>query len=200
LRLFVAAYPPPEAIADLAAQVSRLHIGEAAARGINVRLTAQETLHLTLAFLGEVEDDRLPKVTSALDRAAAAWHERPAGAGSAEDNRPPRVRLGGGGRFGRGRFTLLWIGLVGDVSALRAFNLAIRRELRRARLPFDWKPFRPHLTLARPGDRVPAADVEADRQVLDGYLGPSWPVTEVVLMRSHLGPRPTYDRLAAWPL
>jgi 2'-5' RNA ligase len=196
----VAAYPPPEAIADLYAQAARLHIGEAAESGVNVRLTAQETLHLTLAFLGEVDDDRLPDVTAALDRAAATWHERPAGAGSVEDRQSPRVRLGGGGRFGRGRFTLLWIGLVGDVSALRALNLAIRRELRRGRLPYDWKPFRPHLTLARPGDRVPATDVEADRQVLDGYLGPSWPVAEMALMRSHLGPRPAYDRLAAWPL
>lgn len=196
----MAAYPPLEAVADLAAQVSRLHIGEAAARGVNVRLTAQETLHLTLAFLGEVADDRLPKVTNALERAAATWHERPAGVGSVEDRHSPRVRLGGGGRFGRGRFTLLWIGLAGDVSALRALNLTIRRELRRARLPYDWKPFRPHLTLARPGDRIPAADVEADRQVLDGYFGPSWPVTEMVLMRSELGPKPTYDRLAAWPL
>jgi 2'-5' RNA ligase len=196
----VAVYPPPEAIADLAAQVSRLHIGEAMAGGINVRLTAQETLHLTLAFLGVVDDDRLPDVTAALDRAAASWHERPAGSGSVEDRHPPRVRLGGGGRFGRGRFTLLWIGLVGDVTALRALNVVIKRELRRARLPHDWKPFRPHVTLARPGDRVPGADVEADREVLNGYLGPSWPVTEVVLMRSHLGPQSRHDRLAAWPL
>jgi 2'-5' RNA ligase len=196
----VAAYPPPEALADLAAQVSRLHIGEAAARGINVRLTPQETLHLTLAFLGEVDDDRLPDVATALGRAAATWHERPRGAGSREDGRPPRLRLGGGGRFGRGHFTLMWIGLAGDVTALRALNLAIRRELRRARLPYDWKPFRPHVTLARPGDRLPAADVEADRQVLNGYVGPSWPVTEIALMRSHVGPRPRYDRLAAWSL
>jgi RNA 2',3'-cyclic 3'-phosphodiesterase len=196
----VAAYPPPEALADLAAQVSRLHIGEAAARGINVRLTPPETLHLTLAFLGEVDNDRLSDVTTALARAAATWHERPRGAGSREDGHPPRVRLGGGGRFGRGRFTLMWIGLAGDVTALRALNLAIRRELRRARLPYDWKPFRPHVTLARPGDRVPPDDVAADRQVLNGYLGPSWPVTEIALMRSHLGPNPRYDRLAAWSL
>ncbi|HEX7745431.1 MAG TPA: 2'-5' RNA ligase family protein, partial [Micromonosporaceae bacterium] len=95
---------------------------------------------------------------------------------------------------------LLWVGLAGDVAALRTLNLAIRRELRRARLPYDERPFRPHVTLARPGDRVDAAAVEADRQVLNGYFGPSWPVSEMLLMRSHLGPRPTYDRLAAWPL
>lgn len=196
----MAAYPPPEAVADLAAQVSRLHIAAAAERGINVRLTAPQTLHLTLAFLGEVADDRLPTVMGALDRAATTWHQQPGGARSVADRQPPRVRLGGGGRFGRGRFTLLWVGLAGDVAALGTLNLAIRRELRRGRLPCDWKPFRPHLTLARPGDRVSAAEVAADRAMLDEYLGPQWPVTEMVLMRSHLGPRPAYDRLAAWPL
>ena len=30
--------------------------------------------------------------------------------------------------------------------------------------------------------------------------GPPWLVDEVHLMRSHLGPRPTYDRLASWSL
>lgn len=200
MRLFVAAYPPAEAVADLTAQVSRLQIGAAAAGGVNVRLTPAETLHVTLAFVGDVEDSRLPDVTRALGRAEQAWHGRPGGAGSPEEQRPPRVRLAGGGRFGRGRFTLLWVGLAGDVAALRTLNLAIRRELRRARLPYDERPFRPHVTLARPGDRVDAAAVEADRQVLNGYFGPSWPVSEMLLMRSHLGPRPTYDRLAAWPL
>jgi 2'-5' RNA ligase len=200
VRLFVAAYPPAEAVADLTAQVSRLHIGAAAARGVNVRLTAAEILHVTLAFLGDVEDDRLPDVTRALGRAEEAWHRRSGRPGSPEEQPPPRVRLAGGGRFGRGQFTLLWIGLAGDVPALRTLNHAIRRELRRARLPYDPRPFRPHLTLARPGDRVDAAEVDEDRWVLDGYLGPSWPVAEMALMRSHLGPRPTYDRLAAWAL
>lgn len=200
MRLFVAVYPPPEAVADLSAQVARLHIGAAAARGVNVRLTAEETLHVTLAFLGDVEDGRLADVTAALGSAAQAWRERPAGAGSRGDPQVPRVRLGGAGRFGRGKFTLLWIGLTGDVAALRALNLAIRRELRRSRLAHDWRPFRPHVTLARPGDRVTAAEVDEDRRVLDGYLGPSWPVAEMALMRSHLGPRPRYDRLEAWAL
>jgi 2'-5' RNA ligase len=74
---------------------------------------------------------------------------------------------------------------------------AVRRALRRARLPYDPKPFRPHLTLARPGDRV---DVRADVAELTGYRGPEWPVEEIHLVRSHLGPKPTYDRLATIPL
>jgi 2'-5' RNA ligase len=73
----------------------------------------------------------------------------------------------------------------------------VRRELRRVRLPFDRKPLRPHLTLARPGDRV---DVREDLVALDAYAGPPWTVTELRLMRSHPGPAPTYDTLTAVPL
>lgn len=203
MRLFVAVYPPPEAVDDLIAQVGRLRIGEAAARGVNVRLTRRETMHVTLAFLGEVTETRLPAVCSALGQAARTWRRAAATSGpeaSPVQAGPPRVRLTGGGRFGRGRFTVLWTGLAGEVDALRAVSATIRRELKRARLPYDDKPFRPHLTIARPGDRVDQETVTFDLSVLAGYLGPTWPVTEMVLMRSHLGPRPTYDRLDAWPL
>lgn len=241
----MALYPSPEALDDITEQVSRLRIGEVAADGVNVRLAARETLHVTLVFLGEVDDSRLPDVEAALGRAATTWRRpakpprsvdaartgNPARAGEAARAReaarasepagasdvvgvgggagaagteiavgPPRLQLGGGGRFGRGRFTVLWVGLKGDLDALVALSRASRRELRRARLPYDRRPYRPHLTLARPGDLLARAAVDEDRDTLAGYLGPSWPAAEMVLVRSHLGPRPLYHRLAAWPL
>ncbi|GAB3964621.1 2'-5' RNA ligase family protein [Plantactinospora veratri] len=212
MRLFVAVYPPPEALDDIVAQTRRLRIGAAAETGINVRLTARSTLHVTVAFLGEVPDDRLPTVEETLSRAVGAWRHppvrrrraagpAPVAPGGAPQPRPaPRLQLGGGGRFGRGRFTVLWVGLLGEVDALRQLAVTVRRELRRSRLPSDLRPLRPHLTLARPGDRLDRESLDEDLRTLDGYLGPSWPATELVLVRSHLGPRPTYDRLATWPL
>jgi 2'-5' RNA ligase len=187
MRLFVAIHPPPEAVADLAAQVARLPIGLAAAAGTRVRLADPADAHVTLAFLGEVEADRLPAVRDALDRAA----------GPCRGPVPPRLRFGRGGRFGRGRSTVLWVDVLGEVERLRTLTGRIRDELRDAGLPHDDRPFRPHLTIARPGDRM---DVEEDQIALNGYLGPRWPATEMVLVRSHLGPDRRYDHLAAWPL
>lgn len=181
MRLFVAAYPPREAVDDLSALVSRLALGQPAKPGRSLRLAPPEQWHLTLAFLGEVPD-------GALDRAAAAL-----AASVGEPTDPPLLRLAGGGRFGRGRFTIVWAGLRGEVEALGRLADAVRRELRRARLPFDRKPFRPHLTLARPGDRLPADALAADLAALDRYAGPDWSVTEICLVRSQLGPRPKYD-------
>ncbi|MEV7329491.1 RNA 2',3'-cyclic phosphodiesterase [Micromonospora sp. NPDC093244] len=192
MRLFVAVCPPVEAVNHLGAQVARLRVGAATASGVNVRLADPAHLHLTLAFLGVVEAARLVEVESALGLAAEWFH----------DGRyaVPRLSLGGGGRFGRDRSTVLWVDLRGDVVALRDLARLVRSRLREARLPYDDKPFRPHLTIARPGDRMTPADLDADVATLDGYQGPDWSATELLLVRSHLGPRPRYDRLAAWPL
>ncbi|SCF38818.1 2'-5' RNA ligase [Micromonospora viridifaciens] len=192
MRLFVAVYPPRPAVDDLAAQVARLRVGAASAAGINVRLADPANAHLTLAFLGDVAEDRLVDVESTLGLAAETFR------GSRDGSL--QLRLGGGGSFGRGRFTVLWVDVQGDLHGLATLARLIRFGLRRARLPHDEKPFRAHLTIARPGDRIDRADVIADREALHAYLGPEWPATELVLVRSHPGPRPTHARLAAWPL
>jgi 2'-5' RNA ligase len=79
------------------------------------------------------------------------------------------------------------------VGTLAALATTVRRELRSARLPFDRKPFKPHLTLARPGDRVTAADLSADLAALAAYEGPQWTVDAVRLVRSTLGPQPRHE-------
>ena len=120
--------------------------------------------------------------------------------GDPPDRSRHELRLAGGGRFGRGRFTVLWVGVDGDRSALDGLSRGLRRELKRGRLPYDNRPFKPHLTIARPGDRLVREAVEADRDALAAYRGPDWPVRQVELVRSHLGPKPWYEHLAAWPL
>lgn len=190
MRLFVAGYPPAAVADHLAEFVATLAVGRLAASGINTRLAAASNWHVTLAFLGEVPERQLPGVRAAVDAAVAAR-------GGAER---PRLRVAGGGRFGKGKFTLLWAGLQGDVPALRTLASAVTRELRRRRLDHDGKPFKAHLTIARPGERLPAEEVAADVAAFAGYEGPEWTLDELVLVRSHLGPKPTYDRLNTWPL
>jgi RNA 2',3'-cyclic 3'-phosphodiesterase len=189
VRLFVAVNPPEPALAHLAGAVAGLHLGRAASVGLNVRLTPRERWHLTVAFLGDVEPDRLPDAQDALGKAVAGWQE-PA----------PRLRLAGGGRFGRGRFTILWAGTAGDVVSMTQLAGSVRRQLKRARVPFDHKPFRPHLTLARPGDRLSPTEVAADLAVLRAYQGPFWTVAELRLVRSHLGPNPVHETVAEFAL
>lgn len=188
MRLFVAVYPPEPALDHLAAAVGALRLGGAAADGTNVRLARRPLWHVTLVFLGEVADDRAPAATEAVRAGVARWR--------AASATVPALRLAGGGRFGRGRASVVWIGLAGDIDPLYQLTRSVRRALRAARLGFDRKPFRPHLTIARPGDRLPATDLAADVAALAGYQGPVWPAERLRLVRSFPGPKPVHEPLA----
>ena len=189
----MAVYPPPVALDHLAGAVSGLRLGAAVAAGQNPRLVARPLRHVTLAFLGEVAEHRVPRVVPALVAGVDGWRDR--------GGQPPlRLRLAGGGRFGRHRFTVLWVGLAGDLGGLVGVGRAVRRGLRRGRLPHDRKPLHPHLTLARPGDRLSADEVAADLSALSSYQGPEWELTELHLIRSSQGPQPAHESLARLPL
>ena len=174
MRLFVAVEPPAEALDHLAAFTAGLAVVRT-----GTRVTARHLWHVTLAFIGEVPDERLPAAVEAVDATVV-------------DQDPVALRIAGGGRFGRGKFTVMWAGIEGD---LRPLRLAVARELRRVRLPFDAKKFRPHLTVARPGDRLPREDIDADVAKLTTYEGPLWTVEGIRLVRSHLGPKPVYETM-----
>jgi 2'-5' RNA ligase len=165
MRLFVAVYPPGEVCWDL-----RRRLIDAGPRG--VRLTPVDRWHITLAFLGEVSEQRLAEVEQALDPVAV-----PKGT---------ELRLRGGGRFGRGRSSALWAGVDGELAELHA---DIRERLRAADLPCDDRPFTPHLTVAY-------ADDPRLRATLDAYVGPAWPLDGTALVRSV--PGEGYTTLRSW--
>jgi 2'-5' RNA ligase len=158
--LFVAVYPPDEVRRDL-----RRHL--IAAVGPGARLTPIERWHITLAFLGAVEAERLSAVQRALDLVKV-----PKGT---------ELRLRGGGRFGRGRSTVLWAGVDGELGELR------RDVCERLEMPD--RDFTPHLTVAYRDDR-------AVRRALNGYAGPPWSLDEMALVRSVLGEG--YTTVRSW--
>jgi 2'-5' RNA ligase len=192
VRLFVAIFPPEPAIADLESFVAQLHLGKATAAGRDVGLDAPQRWHVTLAFLGEVDETLRGGVEEALARTAAAWPSEHTGL--------PPLRLAGGGRFNTGASTVVWAGLHGDMGSLADLAGTVGQELKGVGLPHAGKPFRPHLTLARCGDRLSGEEVAADLDDLRHYAGPAWTVNELVLVRSHLGRQRGYERLRSLSL
>ncbi|WP_305037579.1 RNA 2',3'-cyclic phosphodiesterase [Geodermatophilus sp. TF02-6] len=179
--MFFAVTPPPEALADLDRALAPLRNAPGAPRW-----TASGRWHLTLLFLGDVPAAQVAPLVAAAGPAVAATP-------------PLQLRLAGGGRFGsRRRPQVFWAGVTGDGDGLGALAGRLARAARRRGLPVEDRPFRAHLTLGRWRPGRPGDGDLPDR--LAGYCGPSWPVTEVELLESHLGPTPRYDRVAAWPL
>jgi 2'-5' RNA ligase len=180
-RLFFAVDPPEEAKADLDRALAPMR----GAPG-EPRWTRPDRWHLTLLFLGAVPEARVPQLVEAAGPVVAATPAM-------------RVRLAGGGWFGsRRRPQVAWAGLDGDVTPLTDLAGRLARVARSLRLEVEDRAFRPHLTLGRWRPGQPADGELPER--LAGYGGPEWPVREVRLWESHLGPAPTYDLVASWPV
>ena len=176
MRLFVAVWPSAPAIADLASAVAALHVD-----GVAPRWLPENRWHVTLTFLGEVEEATVPRLRTGLGRAARRGP-------------PTELQLKGAGRFGQG---VLWVGVAGDVAPLTELATRAAAAARRTGIEVEDRRFHAHLTIAR---GRPRADLRAWAKALVAYGGPPWPMDRVSLVRSELGPRPTYTELAAWPI
>jgi 2'-5' RNA ligase len=173
--------PPPAARDHLAAALAPLAEAEGAPRW-----TPPHRWHLTLLFLGTVPAERVDRLAGPCVEAVAPTP-------------PTTLRLAGAGRFGSARRPqVFWAGLAGDLEPLAALARRLRRAARGLGLEVERRPFQPHLTLGRWRPGRPADGTLPDR--LAGYAGPAWPVTEVELLESRLGPDPAYTRVAAWPV
>jgi 2'-5' RNA ligase len=139
-----------------------------------------------LLFLGTVPADLVPQLVAA---AAPVVTAAPA----------MTLRLAGGGWFGPPRRPqVMWVGLDGDVRSLTELARGLAGAARALDLPVEDRPFRAHLTVGRWRARQPA-DATLPSLLVD-YRGPAWPVTEVRLLESHLGPEPRYEPVAAYPV
>ena len=138
-----------------------------------VRWTAQDALHLTLKFLGEVDGSHVTAVGTAVQQVGAR-HE------------PLVLRISGFGAFpSLRRASVLWVGVGADPRLL-----ALQRALEDALVPLGYareqRAFRPHITVARTprGPREP--DVSHVTKEFD-YQS-SVPVQTVDVMSSRPGP------------
>ena len=176
IRLF-AALPLPEATRE---RLARLQSGLPGARWVD-----PHNLHITLRFIGEVDEGTAADVDEALDRVTAP---------------PFPLVLEGAGNFGKGhRSHTLWAG-VERSDPLHHLRDKIESALVRAGLPPEERKYSPHVTLARLNDQSAArlgpwlagAGLFRDGPVM---------VDRFCLYESILGRTgPTYHALRSYPL
>ena len=182
MRVFIALPLPPEIASAAAALLPALP---------GLRPVRPELLHVTLAFLGRVADERLDDILSACRQAAAP-------------QAPFNVALDRAGRFPEGGSPrVVWLGMGEGAAECSLLATAVREALTTREVAFDAKPFRPHVTLARvkehidrPAARVIAAAAERLQPAQLRFLAEAIAPFESVL--SPKGPR--YTPLARAPL
>ncbi len=190
-RVFFALWPDRDVRARLHLETQRLH------RLLGGRPTHPDSLHLTLVFVGDVDNGRLPGLANAgarvkcppfemaFDRQACWRHNHIAHLGVA---RPPEALF--------------------ELVEQLSYNLGT------AGITFDVRPYKPHITLIRKADcaRFPSrgdehSNVSASESVGDNpnenpALQPiRWSARDFVLVRSSLRPGGArYEQLGRWPL
>ncbi|MDQ2952442.1 MAG: RNA 2',3'-cyclic phosphodiesterase [Chloroflexota bacterium] len=182
MRLFVAIPLPTDVAVEASTALPEIPA---------LRRVRPEHLHITLAFLGAVADERLDDVIAAT-RTAAAAHQ------------PFTVTLEGVGRFPEsGEPRVVWMGIVQGARESSNLAAALRRALTERALPFDDKPFRAHITLARVAQDADRASARAIAATTDRLRAPKlhFEVDALIPFESVLSPKgPRYTPRAAVPL
>lgn len=174
-RLFTAIRPPRDAIDHLTDYLADLHVAAPWSRCLRYDLW-----HVTVAYLGETEAARVEPIGEAMRSAV-------------EHTSPLRLALSGGGRWGRGRYNIVYTGLDGEVDRLVGLAMRTRAAFDEVGQGYDRKQYRPHLTLAPAAARLGNAESAEDLFALRRYRGPEWTVSSVGLYNSVLHPEPRYD-------
>jgi len=142
----------------------------------NISWIREPGMHLTLKFLGEVEDERIPSVLTLMNEAAAAV---PAFA----------LKFKGTGTFPPQARTprVLWVGTE-EQPAVAGLAERLAAGLERLGFEREERPFRPHLTLGRVrrgyGIQEAVAELEKNRETEFGVTS----VTRITLFKSVLKP------------
>jgi RNA 2',3'-cyclic 3'-phosphodiesterase len=171
-RVFCAVELPTEARARAAEHIA--HLREAMP---NVRASwdRAEKLHITLKFLGEIEQSRIEALLRAAARAAA----------SAQGF---ELSIEGAGAFPpRGLPRVLWLGVSDPSGGLIRLQSRLEDECATASFAREKRPFHPHLTIARLRQPEGARRL-AERHQETGFEAVRFTAAELTVMRSELGP------------
>jgi 2'-5' RNA ligase len=136
MRLFIAIDLDPEIRERVAGYVEGLEKLAA-----DVRWSRPEAWHITLKFIGEVNEEMVARIKEQLERISAApAHIHFRGTGFFPTPRSPRV---------------FWAGVEGDSNLLHLAE-SVERTLGAIGISFEERAFSPHLTLARSGSGSPS--------------------------------------------
>ncbi len=183
IRCFICLELPRE-IRDLIDSHATAILRKTGARCSTVRA---DNLHLTLKFLGDIEEGRIDKLSRALE---GAFENAIGNAGAFS------LSLENIGSFGGKSPRVVWIGLGGETARLSALADSIDKAFAVHGFEREKRPFKPHLTIARVRE---GAEVEALSKAIREVRLPRREFTaeRLILMKSTLSPTGSiYEPLA----
>jgi RNA 2',3'-cyclic 3'-phosphodiesterase len=132
MRLFIAIEIPGEIKQKMGELQSRLKKS-----GVDASWTRPEGIHLTLKFLGEVEETKVSEIINALltlSKKTTGFHLEIAGAGAFPNAKNVRV---------------VWVGVSGETNKLASLQTTVEDKAAELGFKRENREFNPHLTLGR---------------------------------------------------
>ncbi len=177
MRCFIALEFPPEIKSSIYKSLKR-EIKDKP----ELKWVSEENLHITLKFLGEVPDKKVPAIADQLEKIF-------------KGDRKFKIKLGGVQAFlDRGEVRVLWIGVEKGEDDIKKCANELERSLSKMGFKKEKREFVPHLTIARARKhsrkRFKPDDFDIELNLPDFY------VDEIVLFKSTLTPSgPIYEKV-----
>lgn len=154
-----------------------------------VKWVEPENIHLTLKFLGEVDEREVYNVCKSVEAAVA-------------DTAPFEMTVAGVGAFpNASRPRVIWAGVGQGSQDLTAIHDAIDESLEGKGYPREDRSYTPHFTIGRIRRTVPNPRLQNALDQQANWEAGSCPVREVLIMASQLGPKgPQYSVMGRGPL
>lgn len=171
IRTFIAVELSPE-VCGRAARLQQ----SLAESGASVRWVQKDKIHLTVKFLGEIEDVQVPAVCDTVRQVARATE-------------PFELEIAGVGAFpNRDRPRTLWIGIASGAEPLTAMHRLLEESLAELGFRPEERRFAPHVTIGRLRKSHDSHRLAAALAEKTNWKGGAVAVDEMVVMASELTP------------
>ncbi len=149
-----------------------------------VRWVKPEHIHLTLKFLGSIDEELVEPISRILENISkkqSSFSMHIAGIGAFPNTRNPKV---------------IWVGIQSSQDSLTKFQTTLEDALSVFGLPREKRPYAPHLTLGRVRDYRGKRDLEAVIEKFQHEDMGVYTADKVIFYRSDLKPTgPIYSAL-----
>lgn len=171
IRTFIALSLPEDVKAVLEA-----FGGELKKSNADVSWVRPQSIHLTLKFLGNVPEEAIEPISTALSEVASSIT-------------PFSLQVAGCGAFPTiKQIRVVWAGVRGDLAILRLLQTGVEKAMVPLGFKPEDRPFSPHLTLGRARGRRGLQALQERLMANQDFQTPPFDSREVVLYRSDLKP------------
>ena len=156
------------------------------AYGFKIRWVQAENIHLTLKFLGDVEEIKTNEIAKAVSKTVEGYS-------------PISLKAKGIGVFpGIKRPRVLWVGLAGQFEALVRLQQTLDENLIALGFSRQERPFKGHLTMGRIKDKIDVKKLGDALMAFRSFESKTFTAGQIILYKSELKPSgAVYTELAS---